>query len=164
MMDRQLKWDLRFLRMAREVASWSKDPSTKVGSVLVSPDKKTVFHGYNGFPQRMDDKGEWLNDKTEKYSRVIHGEVNAVLNAGKSVEGFTCYTWPFLSCDRCAVFMVQAGITRFVAPKIDADREARWGDALVKTRTYFQQCKCWYSEIDFPTEFESNDYIFGEPD
>ena len=48
------KWDRRFLRLAREVASWSKDPSTKVGAVLVDPlDNTIVSLGYNGFPRRV---------------------------------------------------------------------------------------------------------------
>ena len=45
----QGKWDVRFLRLAHEVAKWSKDPSTKVGCILVK-DKKVISMGYNGFP------------------------------------------------------------------------------------------------------------------
>ena len=50
---KQSKWDVRFMRMAHEVASWSKDPSTKVGCVLVK-DRKIISMGYNGFPRLIE--------------------------------------------------------------------------------------------------------------
>ena len=34
-------WDKRFLKVAAEVATWSKDPSTKVGAIAVK-DKKVI--------------------------------------------------------------------------------------------------------------------------
>ena len=49
----QSKWDVRFLKLAHEVASWSKDPSTKVGCVLVKG-KKVVSLGYNGLPMGVE--------------------------------------------------------------------------------------------------------------
>ena len=49
------KWDIRFLEMARNSAMWSKDPSTKVGSIIVDDDKRVVSVGYNGFPKGVDD-------------------------------------------------------------------------------------------------------------
>lgn len=33
------KWDQRFLELAKVVSTWSKDPSTKTGAVIVRPDK-----------------------------------------------------------------------------------------------------------------------------
>ena len=48
------KWDERFVRIAFEVATWSKDPGTKVGAVLVA-DRRIIASGYNGFPQGIED-------------------------------------------------------------------------------------------------------------
>ena len=48
------KWDIRFLEMAKLVASWSKDPSTQVGSVAVR-NRTVIAQGYNGFPRGVDD-------------------------------------------------------------------------------------------------------------
>lgn len=147
------KWDYRFLRLAREVASYSKDPSSKIGCVLVSPDRKKVVIGYNGFPGKMEDKPEWLNNREEKYSRIIHGEINAKNNAGCDIHGWTQYTWPFCSCDRCMVQMSGAGITRFVSPKISPDAQSRWGSVIEKSRRYAVDMGLEFEEFDFPTTF-----------
>ena len=48
------KWDIRFLEMAKLVASWSKDPSTQVGCVAVR-NRNVIAQGYNGFPRGCDD-------------------------------------------------------------------------------------------------------------
>jgi dCMP deaminase len=70
--------------------------------------------GFNGFPRRMEDKAEWLINREEKYSRVIHAEMNAILNAREPLAGYVCYTWPTWSCQRCATHLIQAGISQFV--------------------------------------------------
>ena len=49
------KWDNRFLVLAKLIGSWSKDPSTKVGAVIVDQDNKIVSVGYNGFPKNISD-------------------------------------------------------------------------------------------------------------
>ena len=76
----QGKWDVRFLKLAHEVASWSKDPSTKVGCVLVKG-KKVVSVGYNGLPMGIEDSIERLTDRELKYEMTVHAEVNAVTTA-----------------------------------------------------------------------------------
>jgi dCMP deaminase len=125
--------------MAREVASYSKDPSTQTGAVFVSPDKKDVIVGYNGFASRMNDDPALYADRAEKYERIIHCEMNALINAKRPLDGYTLYTWPFISCHRCAVHMVQAGIARNIAPKPDATKETRWGDQFARSRRYFAE-------------------------
>jgi dCMP deaminase len=132
------KWDTFYLGMAAYVATASKDPSTKVGAVIVRPDKTVASVGYNGFPRGMDDSPALYEDREVKYSRIVHAEMNAILNAHGSVNGSTLYC-SLLPCDRCAVFVVQAGITRVVTPRPDADIETRWGDAFNKTRAIFRE-------------------------
>ena len=61
------KWDQRFLDIAKLVSTWSKDPSTQTGAVIVRPDRSVVSLGFNGFPKAMLDKDEWYNDRNEKY-------------------------------------------------------------------------------------------------
>ena len=73
-------WDIRFMRMAHEVASWSKDPSTKVGCVLVK-DRKIISMGYNGFPRLIEDDLNRLIDREVKYEMTVHAEQNAVITA-----------------------------------------------------------------------------------
>jgi dCMP deaminase len=143
------KWDRRFLEMAELVAGWSKDPSTQTGAVLVAPDKHVISVGFNGFPAGMPDDPPIYANREEKYSRIIHCEMNALLHAKESVKGATLYTFPFLSCDRCAVHMLQAGITRFVAPKLDTEAGKRWEPTFVKTRKYCLECGVETNELDY---------------
>jgi dCMP deaminase len=104
--------------------------------------------GYNGFPHRLADSPARLNDRPTKYSMIVHCEMNAVLNAQRSVEGCTLYTWPFLSCDRCAVHMIQAGITRAVAPILPERLYDRWLESVTKTKAYFREAGINVVEVD----------------
>lgn len=140
------KWDVRFLELAKTVSTWSKDPSTKVGAVIVRPDKSVVSLGYNGFPRKMKDSPELYSNRDEKYSRIIHAEINAVLQAKVDVTGCTLYTYPFMPCDRCAVQMIQAGIDAFVYPRAMEDALQRWGSAFIKVEQYFKECRVKWRE------------------
>ena len=111
------KWDQRFMRIAEEVASWSKDPGTKVGAVLVR-DRRIISQGYNGFPKGVKDFTERYENRDTKLSLTVHAEVNAILNAAKngaSTDGSTLYT-TFAPCVHCSTAVVQAGVARVVAP------------------------------------------------
>lgn len=135
------KWDLRFLDLAKLVASWSKDPSTKTGAVIVGPNHSVISMGFNGFPADMPDPPELWSNRDEKYSRVVHCEINALIFAGRPIPpDAILYTYPFISCDRCVVQMLQAGIKQFVAPIPSADKLERWGEAFSKTRKYILEC------------------------
>lgn len=109
-----LKWDERFLALAATVAEWSRDPSKKVGAVIVDDKKRVVSVGYNGFPQGVSDD-ERLNDKETKNEITVHAEINAILFANRNLEGCTIYVWPIPPCVRCAGQILQAGIKRVVS-------------------------------------------------
>lgn len=131
-------WDRWYLRLAHQVSTASLDPSTKVGAVLVRQNKTLASVGYNGFPRGMSDDPELYADRPTKYSRIVHAEMNAILNAQGPVDGCTLYT-TFMSCDRCAVFVVQAGISRVVAPiPTEADLE-RWGTSFEAAHAIFTE-------------------------
>lgn len=133
------KWDERFLDVAALVAEWSKDPSTKVGAVIVRPDRTIASVGYNGFPMGLSDAEELYADKEEKYSRIVHAEMNALLHCKEPVKGYTLYTFPLLPCDRCAAHFVQAGISRVVSTWHDEDRFERWADSLARSEKLFNE-------------------------
>jgi len=117
----------------------SKDPSTKVGAVIARPDKTVAGLGYNGYPKKMPDPRSSYENREEKYSRIIHAEINALLHTKEGVDGYTLYTTPFLPCDRCVVQMIQAGITTIIAPELTPELEERWGTALDKTKKYAEE-------------------------
>ena len=112
------KWDRRFIALARHIAEWSKDPSTKVGCVVVGPDREIRSTGFNGFPRGIDDTPERLNNRALKYPLVCHAEENAIMHAartGISLKGCSAYvTWP--PCTRCARSLVQAGVSEVLYP------------------------------------------------
>lgn len=142
------RWDRHFLDIAFKVSEMSKDPSTKCGAVIVRPDRSICSTGFNGFPRGMPDDEALYADRNEKYSRVVHCEVNALMFAREPVHGCTLYTTPFLSCDRCCVQMIQAGITRFVAPAPTDEQTERWGDAWDRTKKYILECGLSYCVIN----------------
>ena len=129
-----MNWHEYFLSIAAIAASKSKDPSTKVGAVIVRPDHTIVSVGYNGFPRGVADTPERLNDRPTKYSLVVHAEMNAILSARESLNGYTLYTMPFMPCDRCFVHVIQAGIKRVVFMKASDEQNARWGEAFNRVR------------------------------
>lgn len=144
------KWDLRALQMAHLVSSFSKDPSTKSGAVILRPDKTVASVGYNGFPRKLRDDDELYANREVKYARVIHCEMNAALHAKQDLEGCTLYTFPWITCDRCAVHMIEWGIARLVTITPDPEREARWKTALDAARAFWAEAGIPVSE--YPRE------------
>lgn len=129
---RQLKWDIRFMKMAKNWAlECSKDPSTKCGAVLVYNINKVISLGYNGFPSRVRDFASRLEDRDVKYQITLHCEENAIwLAQGRSLVGATIYTWPFQSCAHCAALLAQHGIGRAVSIEPSSDILSRWRDSI----------------------------------
>jgi dCMP deaminase len=113
------KWDLRFIGLAQHISTWSKDPSTKVGCVVVGEDREIRSTGFNGFPRGINDDEERLMDREKKYPLICHAEENAIMHAariGVSLKDSTAYvTWP--PCSRCARSLIQAGIREIVYPE-----------------------------------------------
>lgn len=115
------KWDERFLNLATHVSEWSKDPSTKVGSVIVAEDKRIMSVGYNGFPRGVEDTEERLNDRPTKYAFVAHAERNSLDNIDASIRGCTMYV-TLQPCPECAKSIIQRGIKKVVY-KYNPERE-----------------------------------------
>lgn len=136
------KWDVRFLALALHVREWSKDPSTKHATVLVRPDRTVASLGYNGFARGSPaEEADFAapQDREERYSRVIHGEMNAILNARTDVRGCTAYVASGVGCDRCTVHLIQAGISRFVFVNGTPDYWSRWGDMALRSLNYIRE-------------------------
>lgn len=121
------KWDERFLQLAGSISSWSKDPSTKVGAVIVDPDNRVVSSGYNGLPRGVEDRLDRLNERDVKLRLTLHAEHNAILFACRDLTGCTIYiTAP--PCAHCAAQIIQTGITRVVYRQPEPEFAARWGE------------------------------------
>ena len=109
------RWDNHFLRLAQVHAEMSKDPNTRVGAVIVGPDREIRATGFNGFPRRICDDPVRLQDRETKLQLVVHAECNAICAAarvGVPLLGCTLYlaatddtgaVWGGPPCTRCTV-------------------------------------------------------------
>lgn len=136
------KWIRHFLNMAREHSDLSKDPSTKVGAVIVRPNKTIASVGFNGFPIGCSDKPENYSDREKKYRRVVHAEMNAICFCNESMDNYTLFTYPFAPCPRCAGPVIQKGIKTVYYPIIPVDNQAlrdRWAVDLNESMSMFME-------------------------
>lgn len=115
------KWTNRFLELAFHVSGWSKDPSTKVGAVIVNDENRIVSLGYNGFPRGVDDCETRYNNRDVKYKYVCHAERNAIDNAYSDVSGCTIYV-TLMPCNECAKSIIQRGIKKVVCKGSSEDK------------------------------------------
>lgn len=135
------KWNARFLNLAKTVAAYSKDPSTKVGAVIVDDDDNVRTIGYNGFPRGVKDTEERLNDRSIKYPLTVHAELNAICTCarvGVPTKGATmvCTHFP---CADCAGAIVQAGFKEVVVLAPSEDFDSRWNETNNFARTIFTE-------------------------
>ena len=131
------KWDQRFFDLAQLVASWSKDPNTKVGAVIVNDLKQVLSLGYNGFPRGVKDEEARYTDRACKHSFVVHAERNALDNAFTDVRGSSMYVTHY-PCNECAKGIVQKGIRRLFTPLPDPSKEYTKNEMLMSaTNTMF---------------------------
>jgi dCMP deaminase len=131
-------WDKRFIGLAEYISSWSKDPSTKVGCIIVGEDREIRSTGFNGFPRGITDTKRRLTNRGLKYPLICHAEENAIMHAariGVALKGCTAYvTWP--PCTRCARSLIQAGIKVVCYPN-DAVIPGRWKDDFDLSKKMF---------------------------
>jgi dCMP deaminase len=146
-----MKWDERFLDLAKLVSTWSKDPSTKVGAVIAD-DRKIISVGYNGFPEGVLDTAERYYDRETKYKYMVHAERNALLFANTSAKGMTLYTYPFMPCSECAGMVIQAGIKRVVTL---INKNERWKKSFKITQRMFGEAGVRLTQYDKNIFFKS---------
>ena len=124
----QTDWDGRFMRIAMEIAQWSKDRSRKIGCVIVGPKNEIRSTGYNGFPRGLDDSADYRHERPMKYKWTEHAERNAIYNAariGIALEGCRIYI-PWFPCMDCARAIVQSGIVEMICVEPDLS-DPQWG-------------------------------------
>ena len=119
------KWELRYMVIAREVSTWSKDTSTKVGSVIVGEKGQIISQGYNGFARGIKDLKERYENRELKYKYIIHSEINSIFNAvhsGASTIGCAIYIHGLPICDKCADAIIQVGIKYVIMDTLPIER------------------------------------------
>lgn len=114
------KWADRYMKLAQVISTWSKDPSTKVGAIVVGHNGEILSQGYNGFPRKIKDTDYRLNNRSEKYKYIIHAEMNAIFNAslnGVSLQNASIYIYGLPICHECAKGIIQVGIKKVIIHK-----------------------------------------------
>jgi len=152
-------WHIRFLELAAHIATWSRDPSKKVGAVIVRPDKTIASLGFNGFPRGVEDNDARYQDKELKRELVTHAEINAIIHAREPLHGYSLYIWPLAPCVRCAAAIIQSGISHVVTVPIKDG--SNWSKTLDLARTMFEEAGVTLTLID--TEIALPE-LFVEPD
>ena len=141
------KWDLRFLELAQLIATWSRDPSTKVGAVAVRG-KRVLALGYNGLPAGVEDKPERLDNRELKYLMTSHAETNLLTYAAKdgvSLNRSTCYV-TLHPCSHCAAQLINSGLERIVVPGQEIPE--RWKTRFDIAQTMFQEAGIVFDTVD----------------
>ena len=144
-------WDARFMALAGHVATWSKDPSTQVGCVIVGPHREPRSMGFNGLPRRIEDTHERLHVRELKCELIVHAEENAILHAacvGVPLNGCTAYV-TFPPCPKCAASFIQAGIKRVCTPR-GLELPERWKGKIVTSLALLREAGVSHSEVLFP--------------
>jgi len=148
-------WGNKYIKLAKQISTWSKDPSTKVGAVVVGCHGQLLSQGYNGFPRGIHDTDDRLNNRERKYELVVHAEMNAIYNAsltGVSLKNSTLYVYGLPICNECAKGIIQVGIKKVVAmrPQI---YNSEWDKSNKNAEALFREAEVMYL-IDVEDEKE----------
>jgi len=125
-----MNWDEYFISLLQPIAAKSKDPSTKVGAIIVGPNREIRSTGYNDLPRGVVHTDERV-ERPAKYLYTEHAERNAIYNAarnGVSVVGTTLYCDMF-PCAPCARGIIQAGVTRLVCAQAPRTGDKNWEES-----------------------------------
>ena len=119
-MDKQDKWNSRFLALCNHISTWTEDRDFSVGAVIVGPDLEIRATGFNGLPRgvKADDDSRFDRKSGEKFFWFEHAERNAIYNAariGTPLGGCSIYVNRF-PCADCARAIIQSGIATVLCP------------------------------------------------
>ena len=135
-------WDKKYIDLAKHIATWSKDNSTKVGAVIVSEENRIISTGYNGMPIGANDSIESRYEKKMKYYFFEHAERNAIYscaNSGVSTKNATIYV-QYYPCADCARAIIQSGIKRLVCCSKPDFNHPKWGESWKVADELFNEC------------------------
>ena len=136
-------WRERFLGLAKEYSTWSKDPSAQIGAVAIDPITRRVLSGgYNGFPRGLADTVERLNDRPTKLKYVVHAEANMIYNAtrsGVSLQDTHVFVHGLPICSECAKALIQVGVKKVYIEYTSLVTE-RWNESWKLSKEMFEEC------------------------
>ena len=101
----------KYMGLAFMYASFSKDPNSQIGAVIVTSDNELLGLGYNGPPAKYNDQElDW--SRPNKYNHIIHSEINAIKHSNRDkLKGSTIFVTA-KPCASCMLDIVDAGIIK----------------------------------------------------
>lgn len=150
-----MNWNEKFMGLAKHIATWSKDESTKVGAVITD-NHRIISVGYNGLPNGAKDDVEARKQRPLKYKWAEHGERNAIYNAarvGTSTEGAIMYV-NYFPCTDCARAIIQSGIKMVIFEKIlpiernGNLKDPQWGEDFLVAFKMLKECNIEIAMMD----------------
>jgi dCMP deaminase len=154
------KWIGRLLKMAKDIAQWSKDDSTKVGAVITTLDGAPISWGFNGMPMGVDDRVVARHIRPDKYKWMAHAERNAMDLASKADLSDCVMFVTFSPCSSCAQSIIQRKIkTLVVDENFTADKmPKRWQEDMLVAQEMLLEAgvKILYGKPDEPLDRDTN--------
>jgi len=149
------KWHRRFLRLAYEISSWSKDEKSKMGAVIMGRDRTPRSFGYNGFPRGVNDDIKERHERPTKYKFFAHSEANAIYHCAKigiPIDGCDIYI-TYLPCSDCSRAIIQSGIKRIFIPKnAKIDNASKWAEDWVYAKEMLDEAGVEINYVDMEEE------------
>jgi len=131
-------WINKAFRDAATCAGMSYDPSTKVGAVIIRPNKTKASEGFNGFPRGTNDHPSLYANRERKIRRIVHAEANAIVTATEPLQGYSLFVTPLPPCPHCAGLIIQSGITK-IYWRGPTEIPERWRDDMDEARSMFEE-------------------------
>lgn len=136
-------WDQRFMALAQQIATWSKDRSRQTSCIIVGPNREIRATGYNGFPRGANDDVDARHSRENdaKYKWTEHAERNAIYNAariGTALNGCAIYM-PWYPCADCARAIIQSGIVEVIAVAPNW-HDPKWAADFAMVTELFEDC------------------------
>lgn len=147
-----LKWDTRYLEMAKLVATWSKDPGHKIGAVAVGEHGQILSTGYNGLPRKLRDFDNRLTNRDLKLKHTIHAEMNVIYNASLtnvSLRDASLYVYGLPCCSSCSLGIIQSGINRVVITSQSLNDSDFWTESWQFSKSVFEEAGIEIVEVDY---------------
>lgn len=145
-----MKKNIQFLDFAQYIAAnWSKDPSTKVGAVIVNPYNRIVSTGYNGFPWSIEDDPDLLEDRDQKMKFMVHAEANALVHAQRDLVDCRMYVTHF-PCNHCAGMIAESRVGAILVDNRHPDMgfQRRWKESIISSVKILSHSNLWVVGVD----------------
>ena len=124
-----------FMASAYREAIRSPDPSTQTAAALAvgrTPYSSGTYRlAHNRIHPSIEPN---YTDREEKLARVTHAEsaaIYAAANAGLCTRGATMVC-PWADCTRCALAIIESGISRLILHKQRMELPSRWSDQITQ--------------------------------